>query len=525
MLQGTSMASPQATGAMALLLSAARQERMTKTSPAALRRAVYSSAQWNDAAPAFLQGRGQIDVPAAWALFRRGLDASVIQTTAPVCTEINRLLGRTTGTGLYIRCAAADGGQAAGSSRTYDVTLRRTTGPAASGSYGLTFRGNDGTFSVSPSSVALPLDQAVTVRITATPTAGGHSAVLDIDDSRTPGLDGSLMAVVVAGEELQAPSFELRKSGVAKRNETQRFAFTVPAGAKALQVRMSGLAAGSQTRWLAFHPYGLPEDPTSTPSCYSNFGSPVGNGCDPSVRAYADPQPGVWEILVESRRTSPLLANPFELTVQVLGAVVTPATQTLDAVTAGTPTPVEWSLRNAFAGLTATTKGGPLGSARSARPSIADGEEQTYTVEVPAGAGRFDVQLANTSDRAADLDLYVTGPSGEQSSADGDSEESVSYTDPEPGTYEIRVDAFEVPAGTTAFDYLDVFFAAALGSLDVDATPFDFPSGDTRTVRGTVTVLQAAGPGRSLSGEMRVTSETGAVLGTGEVRVGNVTAG
>ena len=68
MLQGTSMASPQATGSMALLLSAAKQEGVTSTSPAALRRAVYSSAVWNSTIPAYLQGRGQIDVPAAWAL-------------------------------------------------------------------------------------------------------------------------------------------------------------------------------------------------------------------------------------------------------------------------------------------------------------------------------------------------------------------------------------------------------------------------------------------------------------------------
>ena len=58
----------------------------------------------------------------------------------------------------------------------------------------------------------------------------------------------------------------------------------------------------------------------------------------------------------------------------------------------------------------------------------------------------------------------------ERFDADGDSEESLTYVDPAPGTYTVTVDGFDVPnsTGVTEFDYLDVFFASALGSLDVD---------------------------------------------------------
>ena len=128
MLQGTSMASPQAAGSMTLLLSAAKQSGVTNADPAALRRAVYSSAKWNKLIPAFLQGHGQIDVPAAWSLFRKNLTASHIDTSAPVCTEIWKILGRDTGTGIYNRCADGAGGQAANSSKGYNVTLTRTDG-------------------------------------------------------------------------------------------------------------------------------------------------------------------------------------------------------------------------------------------------------------------------------------------------------------------------------------------------------------------------------------------------------------
>jgi hypothetical protein len=527
MLQGTSMASPQATGAMALLLSAAKQEGVASTSPAALRRAVYSSAVWNSNIPAYLQGVGQIDVPAAWTFFRQGMEASVVKTASPVCTEVWNVLGRTSGTGLYNRCTAADGGQLPGSTKTYDVTLTRTTGKPKSGVYGLTFKGNDGTFSVSPTSVSLPLNTPVTVKVTATPAAGGHSATMLIDDPKTKGLDGSMMAVVAAGETFAGPQYTLTKTGVAKRNVAQSFFVTVPAGVKALELGLSGLAAGSQTRFLAFHPYGVPLDNTSTPNCYPHYPSDAteGNGCNPYSRAYSNPQPGVWEVLVEARRTSPLLANPFTLTAKLLGATVDPEVVTLDGVTPGQPTPVSWQVHNDFAGVTAHAEGGPLGSSFGERASIADGGSLEYEVTVPDGATRFDMAIGNPSDPSADLDLYLYDEDGNQVTydADGDSEESISLTDPTPGTYTVVVDGYSVPAGTTEIDYRDTFYAAALGSVDVPSTAFDFPSGGDATVSGTVTVLQAAAPGRSLRGSMDVLSATGAIIATGQVAVASLT--
>ena len=200
------------------------------------------------------------------------------------------------------------------------MTLTRSTGAKSQpGNFRLSFKGNDGTFSVSPSRLALPVNKAQTIKITAKPTAGAHSATLLIDDPETEGLDGSMMAVVAAGKSFDAPDYTVAETGVAKRNVAQSYFVTVPKGAKALTVSMSGLAPNSQTRFLAFHPYGLPLDNTSTPNCYSNYGDGSGNGCPPASRTYANPTPGVWEILVEARRTSPLLNNPFTLTAGVVG--------------------------------------------------------------------------------------------------------------------------------------------------------------------------------------------------------------
>lgn len=272
--------SPQAAGSMALLLSAAKQAGKD-AAPAALRQAVYSSAAFNPDVPAFLQGNGQINTSAAWALLAQGLQPDTFSVQAPVCTEIWQLLGRTTGTGLYNRCAPDRGGAVAGVKRSYPITVTRSSGAPTAGPHRLSLQGDDGTFSLEAAPVRLPLNRAVPVAVTTRPAERAHSALLRLDSEQSAGLDAEVMLAVVASPTLSAPTFGGTITEVAKRNEAQRYYLTVPPGAKALQVQMPGPAAGSQTRFLAFHPYGLSLDDTSTISCYSNY--PL-NACDPGLQ-------------------------------------------------------------------------------------------------------------------------------------------------------------------------------------------------------------------------------------------------
>jgi hypothetical protein len=298
------------------------------------------------------------------------------------------------------------------------------------------------------------------------------------------------------------------------RSEPQRFYLTVPPGVTALQMNLDGVGSG-QTRFLAFHPYGVGMEEGSSLVCYSSFQG--GNGCRPDQRVYENPQPGVWEFLVESRRTSPADVNPFTLTAGLLGATIDPATQTVEA-----GKPVSWKVTNNFGPVKATAAGGPLGSAFDSRETIADGGTKEYTVTVPAGATRLDVSIGGTSDAQADLDLYVTDPAGEQLyDADGDSEESLSYANPAPGVYQVLVDGYDVPSGSTQFDYLDVFFSSALGTLAVTSPTGEqaYAAGETKTITGTLTAGTPPSAGRSVFGEMTVTSSAGALLGTGSVLV------
>ena len=89
----------------------------------------------------------------------------------------------------------------------------------------------------------------------------------------------------------------------------------------------------------------------------------------------------------------------------------------------------------------------------------------------------------------------------------------------------MTVDGYAVPAGSTAYDYLDVYYAGSLGSITVDdESTAPLPAGGTRTVTGKVTANQAVAAGRALFGTMSVLDESGAVLGTGAVVVEAVTA-
>ncbi|MEU8529890.1 S8 family serine peptidase [Streptomyces sp. NPDC048629] len=317
MMNGTSMSSPQATGAGALLLSAARQAGVS-ASPAELRSAIHTGARWNGKVDAIAQGRGQIDVPKSWSVLGKGkADGDAITVSAPVCTALSdKLVTPHRGSGLFNSCAPGAGGQAVGEERAYELTVTRTSGAEGPVAYAVGLKGNDGTFTV-PSSVVLEKGVPAVVKVTAEPGAQGiHSAVLTFDNEATRAADHATLLAVEAATPLAAGT-PVTVTGVSYRNNTIHYTVAVPAGAEALTVSMDGLEAGSQTRWWAFRPTGVSGETSAagTIYCYNDYLD--GNGCDPKSRTYAKPGAGVWELVVETRRTSPLWANPYRLTASV----------------------------------------------------------------------------------------------------------------------------------------------------------------------------------------------------------------
>jgi subtilisin family serine protease len=515
MYNGTSMAAPQATGGAALLLSAAKAQDQAVT-PAALRQSIYSSAKPIPGYSTTAQGNGQFNVPGAWSLLSNKISTRSFTSTAPVCTPLSAYLttpGR--GEGIYNRC-----GQTAGSLKNYTIKLTRTSGPDKTITHNLSWAGS--TAFSSAKTVKLPLNKAVSVVVTVRAAAGLNSAILRVDDPATVGFDYETLNTVLAPAKPSKPDYGFATGDQAvDRNSANSYFVTVPAGAAALQVNFSGLASGERIQFLATDPYGMPVEDSSL-NCVTNSADPA--VCKAIERDYQNPMPGVWEIEVLGARTTPALSNPYSLTARVQGVTVSPSIVTLPSVVAGQASPVTWSVANDFGPVTVTGQGQPLGSALISRPTVGQDETKAIPIEVPAGVTSLHVAIKNPADQSADLDLevYLNGKVV-ASDADGDSDEKVTIANPAAGTYTAVIIGYSVPAGTTAFDYVDVYYTPGMGSVVASATPRSLASGAKSTITGAVqagTVGPAAG--RVLYGEMSVVTDQGAIVGHGAVAVNEV---
>jgi hypothetical protein len=281
-------------------------------------------------------------------------------------------------------------------------------------------------------------------------------------------------------------------------------------------------------RFLRYDPTGVPaEASTATTACYL---PDAGAGCaggTPTSRTIANPLPGVWEIVVEARRTSDVDEAPYKLSASVLGTAISPNPDVIASATVNTPISRSYTVQNTLGAFTGKLTGATLGSAKTQRPSIAEGTQQQYQIPVTAGSQSLTVTIGKTSDVGADLDLVLynctTGSCVQAAvSADGDSEESVTVPNPAAGVWLALVDGYAVPAGTTEFDYLDVFTNPAFGSVAVNDANALRASGSSWTVPGTVTATAVPAAGRTLRGQLTVQTDTGVTVGSSLVQINAV---
>jgi len=314
MFQGTSMASPQSAGAAALLISAAKQVGV-QYKPDQLRQAIYSSARYLPAYGAHEQGNGLFQVGAAWNLLKTNIKTVGISSKAPVNTIISNFLATPNfGVGLYER-----EGWTAGQSASRTITFTRTLGGSRSINYNLSLVGNDGTFGIGVSNVSLPLNRAVNLVVSVAPaTIGVHSAILNLDDPSTTGVDSQVMLTVVAAEQFSlGNNFTVTHSGSADRPDKATFFFYVPANTPAYKVDLQ-MTSGRARLWR-FHPYGVPF-PNSTTGVTAFCTAP----CTVS-QSTSTPTAGVWEASVEVSRASASDPTTFNITGSILGVAISPA--------------------------------------------------------------------------------------------------------------------------------------------------------------------------------------------------------
>ncbi len=502
---GTSTATPTAAGAVALLISAARQTGI-RHDAFRIRQAVISAARYVPHIPIYKQGSGVIHVAGAWEILK-ALDAAPDPVTIVARAPVRHSFSHTLpvpheGVGLYER-----GGWSAGDSAQRTVTFTRTTGSRQPMTFELQWTGNEhGTFR-GPATVTLPLNRPVQVPFDiAPPEAGAHTAMLTLVHAAIPGFSHRMLMTIVAGEPLTAANeYRVQSSVEVPRPEMRSFFYDVPAGATALHVDVE-----QPERDVAV---AIVRPDTRTASAARTAGSTSGRGGGPGGAGRAsrvtytvtDPMPGVWEIrlsdiadvgsfdAMQAEKDEPVPPTPATLTVS---AIAVDLDASVEPMTVGTTQTQPVSLTNRMATFMGSIASHMIGAARRERATIRHGEQRMYEIDVPEDARALLVRVGNTADAAADLDVYVLDCTGKecrnpQTDSDPVGDEIVTVENPAAGKWKVVVDGASVPSGSTTFDWLDVVFHPAYGTVTTTDVAQNRKMGDSWTAP---TLAWLAGP-------------------------------
>jgi hypothetical protein len=502
MFNGTSMASPEATGGAALLISAAMQSG-AQHRPDQLRRAINSSARFLPGYGAHEQGNGLFQVANAWSILQSNIQTAEITSSAPVETVLSDYLEVPhMGTGIYQR-----EGWSAGDMRVLNIIFTRKKGTAKPVSYNLTWVGNDGTFS-SSSTIALPRDVAVALPVTVSPqTAGIHSAILNLASDSGSGFDYQVMNTVIAADQLTSPNgYSASRNGSADRPDKAAFFFyvpPVPPSSNPLMRFELAVSSGSVRLW-AIDPQGLPYGYTSATS--TSLTASISN-----------PASGVWEVTMETNPASTVTPAAFSIKVSLMGATISPPSWTIVGATPMTTYSQAFTFTNNLAPFTGNAQTGILNSTFMERSTITAGVPQYHDIMVPASTFFITANTGNPSNTAADIDLYLydctAGPDScvlKSSSAYYGAFESVYASSPKSGLWRVMVLPKSIPSGSLSFDYKDSLINTSYGMAYLNPSDPSSLRGTgaswTRTV--TVNVNKAPDTGRFLQGSVGIVSGT-----------------
>jgi subtilisin family serine protease len=451
---GTSQAAPALAGALALVISAAKQEQVPYDAER-LWRAATDSARPLTTLPAYQQGHGAIDIGAMFELLKayswtppnvtivsRGDVRAPYSSELPVAGE---------GVGLY-----ESEGWRAGDRAERTILLTRTSGPREPMTFTTSWRGATSTFT-SASRVTLPLDVEVPFTVRVSPMSTGvHSGLLTLDHPSVAGHAHRMMTSIVAAESF-APdnAFTMHKSGTQDLAKADPYFMHVPEGTEAL--------LGNRTDIVL-----LTIDPLKR---YRHFLSAT-------PMAIAMPRPGTWEIVarhvsppellrdVPAGAPSPRLSYSFDLT--AVGAGLEAATPVV--LEPGESDTTQVVVNNRFGPFEGGLVSLALGGARTVHKTFSAREQKVFDLIVPEGSPLLLAELTGGTASRQDVDLYLFDCTGKECHFSNVATSlgvlpQVRKIRPTPGLWKVVVDATRAPTGGIAVEYRDLIADPSLGQV------------------------------------------------------------
>ena len=473
---GTSCAAPTAAGAAALLISAAKQTRISYDA-SRLHWAIEFGARFLDNFGAQEQGAGLINVVKSWELLQTAERSIEVTSSGPVSYIYTENLN-TPGLGpsIYEREAwnAGDKGR-----RT--IVFTRTSGPPESLPCDLRWVGNDGTYSIPVRTIDLPLNTPVQLLVTIAPSSSGiHSAILRIirHDTSTPVYQ--VMTTVIASEELRAGNaFQLHLRGTVPPLLYKSWFIGVPQGTGALRIEGNRIPDGLILR--AYPPWGVDEKMLATP---------VGHW----IGTIGKPVAGVWEITLSQKdrevrvdeathtylmtRMPPQIPLAVDLTVSAKG-ISAISNSVVHAMENTSTMEFTVRLKNQMGEIKGISLQAEVGILQSRRVTLtADNRMFSHEIDVPPDSTHLQVDIKTPTQAETGTHLYLydctnknDGCSLKRSEVTGNSEVNVLIRQPAPGKWVAVVDASRLPQGESHVSYHELMTHPTYGSTYAIQTP------------------------------------------------------
>lgn len=440
--QGTSMAAPQTTGAVALLVSAAKY-RGLPVKEAQVRTALEQSARRLPGYGWFEQGYGLIQVDSAWAR----LVQAIGQGATPDLLSLGRATDGTVPTGLYAREFQITPGALPW------ILGNRHLRPV---SLDLAYRPGNGLTLSGPQQVTLP-----PLQLRSVPLLASHPAAPGVYDGLVEGRvrGQSAPAVLYPATVIVPHHFNPIKghmiNGIKGTLGPARYArhfVRVPEGTAELSIQLSVPENKGRVRLMVYTPEGMPHGVGSAWA-----GAP--EGPERQNLTIPRPQAGVWEIDAYASHGAMnwnLAENQYMIDVAARGVYAVPNKLTLPPGSGQRLTRMI-TFTNSFEEIAATTIGAGFVKPELEQVEVEDGSSVVKLFEVTKDTALLRIAIEQVGDPAANLTLglyYQDQAAGGwvkvgQRTARADVQEW-EWLNPAPGTYAVEVLGNRVPTGKTS---------------------------------------------------------------------------